>query len=426
MQDESNNDELLDRATGLLHDTPVAQPPGEDLIAQTLSRLAVESESPNFNWKIFIMKNRSWAAAAVIAIVSGIALLWAFQRQSSVAFGDVLAKVRDISAVSFNIKSTLGGASNQPAHPFTAQVTVEEPSKMREVLPPGRMIAILDCAKGQQLMLDPIAKTAERMEFKGDGFKRAQQMNMLDQFRNFDSKDFHPVGTKIIDQHKLQGFVKSDATGQTTVWVDPATRLPMRMEMSGGILLTGQQFEFTDFNWNPQVDDNMFSLTPPAGYKLSQMSIDMSSVSEQGLISGLRHFAEFNNGQFPDSFTMADLMKAIRNAKSPRLKPQDASNLEALKAAMMEQRQQSMKQFMPIARAIAFVDNSENGSDWHYAGKGVKLNDSARPIMWYKPKGLHRYRVIDATLHVSEVDADHLPQVPSEAIGSLTAPPVAK
>ncbi len=96
MQDQLNNDDLLDQATAALRNTPVTQGPSEDLIAQTLSRLEAESDSDRstFNWKIFIMKHRPLAAAAVVIIVSAGCPAVVFPGSSNFAFGAVLEKVR--------------------------------------------------------------------------------------------------------------------------------------------------------------------------------------------------------------------------------------------------------------------------------------------------------------------------------------------
>ena len=65
----------------------------------------------------------------------------------------------------------------------------------------------------------------------------------------------------------------------TTLWVDAATKLPLRLEyeltdpkvLPAGV--SALEFVLTDFTWDPELDgfksaDELFSLTPPAGHKL--------------------------------------------------------------------------------------------------------------------------------------------------------------
>ena len=56
-------------------------------------------------------------------------------------------------------------------------------------------------------------------------------------------------------------------------------------------------------------------------------------------------------------------------------------------------------------------------NDPHYVGGGVKLGTPDRPILWYKPTGSEKYRVIYADLSVKEVPAAEAPKAP-ESEGS--------
>jgi outer membrane lipoprotein-sorting protein len=420
MQDQLNNDDLLDQATAALRNTPVVQGPSEDLIAQTLSRLEVESDSDRstFNWKIFIMKHRPLAAAAVVIIVSATALLIFLQRPDNLAFGQVIEKVRAISAVSFKMR----GKVQIPDGALTdmdAQVTVADPFKMREVINSNTTV-ILDGHAAKELMLNSEKKTALLMDMGKSPIPQAANADVLDNFRKFDPKEFKPIGQKTINNVKVAGFRSEKPNLTQTVWVDPITKLPIQMETKlSGPVAPNVEAVMTDFDWNPEIDETTFSLTTPDGYKTETVSMDMSSLSEQDVVTGLHSFAEFNNDTFPDAFNMMELMHVISKAKSSLLKQQAATDPEVVKQNMM-------KQFLPITRAMAFTMGPQNGSDWRYAGKGAKLNDANRPVFWYLPKNSQVYHVIDAELKVTEVPADQLPKIPSVSISSPMSIPTSK
>ncbi|HEX3357249.1 MAG TPA: DUF2092 domain-containing protein [Tepidisphaeraceae bacterium] len=411
MQDQLNNDDLLDQATAALRDVPVSQGPPEDLIAKTLERLAAESESDRspFNWKIFIMKHRPLTAAAVVTIVSAVALLWFISRPSNLAFGAVIEKVRTISAVSFKMSGKVQ-LPNLPIQDVVAEVTVAEPFKMREIINKEHLVMVIDMSAGKQMMLDPKRKSAMFLDMGKNVSPQMANVNVLDHFKKFDPKDFKPVGEKMIEQKKVTGFKNESATGTQTVWVDPDTQLPIQMETKySGPMFPTMDVAMTDFDWNPQIDDSTFSLTPPEGYKSDTMSMDMSSLSEKDLTDGLHQLAEYNDGAFPDSLGMMGMMQAIKKHIEHMPKPDHAApaDVDAMRKAQMAE-------IMPVLRAMTFLAKQ---TDTHYAGKGAKLNEANRPIVWYRPTDAKQYRLIDAALNVTDVDADHLPQIPSEPVG---------
>ena len=51
-------------------------------------------------------------------------------------------------------------------------------------------------------------------------------------------------------------------------------------------------------------------------------------------------------------------------------------------------------------------------NDRHYAGGGVKIGTPDRPILWYKPTGAEKYRVIYADLSVKELAPEDVKKFP--------------
>ena len=75
------------------------------------------------------------------------------------------------------------------------------------------------------------------------------------------------LGEKEIDGRRVVGFCLSGRGVVLSLWGDPKTRLPVRVEgtfaLSPNLKLTESDFEF-----NVPMDKSLFSLEPPAGYKL--------------------------------------------------------------------------------------------------------------------------------------------------------------
>ena len=89
---------------------------------------------------------------------------------------------------------------------------------------------------------------------------------------------------------------------------------------------------------------------------------------------------------------------------------------EVMKAAMpiiQEQTQKQMPLMQKRMRGITFYAMLTPENDPHYAGKGVKLGTPNRPILWYKPTGAAKYRVIYADLSVKELPAEEVKKLPT-------------
>ena len=68
-----------------------------------------------------------------------------------------------------------------------------------------------------------------------------------------------------------------------------------------------------------------------------------------------------------------------------------------------------IKESVKLGRGFGFALALQPAAKAYYAGKGVAQGSKDRPIFWYSPTGSQRYRVIDATLEVK--DMDNAPQV---------------
>ena len=407
----SNNlpDDLLAKAVASLRDVPTSAGPTSDVIEQTLARIQgaqATHAAPRFNWRI-IMKPRFSLAAAAVLIVALIGTLWFhFAAPGSVAWGDVIAKVSTIRSASFKSVTTVR-LPNMPVQTVNAQVTLAAPSRMRQVTEPIGMITICDWRAGKWLTLDPAGKTASVMSMSNLP-KAADQANILDDIRNTNARDYENVGERVIDNHPTVGFRKTDPAGmEKTTWVQKETQLPLEIDIEthGGILGT-QSTVFNDFKWDVPIDEKEFSTTPPEGYAIQNLKMDLSSPTETDLVLALRTMAELNDDTYPDRFDVAGLAAVIaRNT----VKLSRENSGEQLKKLQDEMVQRSMK----IGRAWMFISDPKNGSDFHYAGKAIKLDQPDTAIVWYKPAAGEMYRVIDADGSVHEAKTSDLPKVDS-------------
>jgi hypothetical protein len=158
------------------------------------------------------------------------------------------------------------------------------------------------------------------------------------------------------------------------------------------------ELTFSDFEFDVELSDELFSLTPPAGYTVTRDTIDMSKPSENDFVDALRTFAKINDGAFPDAVNLLEGIKMVGVYRRQLADmPENEREAEINRVRKM------------FARAFTFPYRVGDAADVGYAGKGVKPGDGDKPIFWYKPAGSDKYRVIRADLSV--VETDKAPQV---------------
>jgi hypothetical protein len=261
------------------------------------------------------------------------------------------------------------------------------------------------------LILTPQKKRAMIMRMTG---RDSEQTNLLNRVLKLDEKQARPIGQKEIAGHMTDGFRLDTATQNNTFWIDRKTRLPVQVEFAGKPGYTPlMNLVMTDFEWNVTIDESLVSMTPPPGYEQNDVSLDISTPTENDLLAGLKSFAEFSQERFPDDFSMKGLSVIAKplEAKKDTIPPAEKMKIT--------------QRLMPIVRAIQFAGNPTIGQDWHYAGKNVPLGQPRTPIAWYKPKDSPTFRVIYADLTVTDVQPADVPTVASVTIQPYPTPPAA-
>ena len=211
-----------------------------------------------------------------------------------------------------------------------------------------------------------------------------------------------------------------------SIWGDPQTGLPIRIETTDR-LEPGAKSISSDFVFNVELDESLFNMEPPAGYKVEHLRFKFTVGNEKDIVEALRFFSEVSGGAFPNDFgTQAH--ELLRNSGIV-LKPGKSVDAEVRKwikaqhwageQKLTDEQKQKVDAFREQAvsdrmsqctRALRFVVGLLPQADVHYAGKGVKFGAADKPIFWYRPTNGKKYRVIYADLSVR--DADTPPDVP--------------
>jgi outer membrane lipoprotein-sorting protein len=396
-------DDLLDRAvSALLRTTPMADGPSEETIARTLAALEAASRSPS---KILFSRRNTMLvilkmAAALLMAGGGLFYLGGtYLKGAPMSFEEVAQKLQDAHTIAYFMTMELPGTRT----PVTQRVFFKEPGLARiEAVPAGGPIIILNRGGGKRLVLDPNARSAMLLEGPLPGEPKGADQDLAvsetENFRKLAQKKGEPAGEKKIGNIQAQGFrVKGEMGYEQVIWVDPQTRAPVQVEISGKFG-GGQAFRNTvsDFQLDPKLDDSLFSLEPPQGYALQKVSLAAPADEDDGkpetaVAKLLRMYAERAGGQFPRRID--DWVDYGEKLKGMKIQGPTDPNM--------------MRLVNLVSRVQILL--LESRKDYGYKPEGVKLGEADKILFWYKPKGKATYRALFGDLHPADVTADQLP-----------------
>jgi len=345
-----------------------------------------------------IMKSRitKLAAAAMIIIAVASAIHFLGSPIEGVAWADVVRPILTTRTVVFNVITVEG--ENVP---ITKVMNMGTQRVRSEVLSADgktvQAIVIFDYATSRMLELIPNKKIAVLIELKDIPEKPENVLetmrNIITELQNDPNVSVEPLGEKEIDGQIAKGFRATGPDVELTIWADPQTALPIRIEQKWRQM----QFVCTDFQFDIEMDESLFSMEIPEGYSaLPKAELPIASSTEKDLIETLRIWAEIIlDGVFPKDFSGQVYVDDVHKNREKFAKLQQEQKLELA---------------MKLGPGFIFVQLLKAENDWHYVDKNVKLGDAESPICWYRPEGSETYRVIYGDLSVKDVVPSNLPK----------------
>ncbi len=341
-------------------------------------------------------------AAAVLMALGGLFYVAFFPSTEATAFAEVAQKLRDAHTLTYRLTVE----SPELKTRMTMRALFKEPSFFRAELD-GGMVSIIDGKLGKQLMLDPATKTALLVEGKAPEapLGPAAAVGLVEHLRQLTEGDAQHVGDQAIGDIQARGYLVKNKTFGTemTVWVNPGTRLPLRIESSDRIQGKDYQATMSDFQIDPVLDDALFRVVPPPGYAVRKAESNFLEMDEKTFLNPeksaaalLRIFAEKTGGTFPKRLDdLAEFNEKMFPKTKKRGELPDAETMKVLLTA---------GRFMMATRPLK--------GGFGYRSEGVKLGDADKILFWYRPEGATIYRVLYGDLHVSDVTEDKLPEKP--------------
>ena len=416
-------------------------------------------------WRWIMRSPVSRIAAAVIFVlaITGVAMLFQGGGGAAFALADFAAPILEAKTVKCKMTIEMKGP---PARTITSEVMTLDGARMRQVmeLPESKVVTIEDSSQGKSLMLVAASKTATVLtSTQNRKDKTPESGGLFTLFRLFQLVEEKPgavehesLGEKEIDGRKVVGFHISSQPHDLILWGDPKTGLPVRVEMTSGIE-GSVKATFSDFVFNVDMDESLFSLEPPAGYTVRNAKTDHSPEEEKDLIEMFREYSKLSHGAFPDSLDFLttttifgkkaglrmSIQKMWEDFAPGKGKPNEVQRrkLEELMLKLTEgklneeQIAEQVEEFIEthglktaevgeaqaqeteefgqaqineilqrVQRGLNFANKLPPNADAHYVGKGVSFGAADTPIFWYRPKDSKNYRVIYADLSVRDSD----------------------
>lgn len=390
-RDDTAND-VLEQSLAELRAAPVPDGPPPALVADTLAALREAARTDRRQLKIqrsTTMRYLTRIAAALVLIAGTAAMLFLAGKTSAVALADVVQKVRDAKTLTYTVTST----SEATGTSVTLKNFQLGDGRERIEFPTGS-ISITDPRARKTLMLDPRSKTAFVSEFTaGADALHYDPVAQLKSLRDAGAKD---LGVKEVAGRKLHGFASTSDTPRTTVWVDPQSGTPVSVEFTVPVSGSWSKIVMTDFVVDAKLDESLFSLEVPAGYKLHNQdgvpaarAVAIGVDPEQHVIEALRGYARLANGKFPAK--LDDWSAYItRLTEGGRAMNDDDSKLIG-----------------HVGAITPFLVSLPRDA-WAYTGDGKSQGDKDALIFWYrKPDNTHRALYGDLTFRT--VKAEDLP-----------------
>lgn len=349
-------------------------------------------------WRTFMKNRKTEIAAAAMTIIAALVAIDHFGGSvsvSGVVWADVLEKVDATRTVMYVLEIENG----DDREVFTSRATEPYRWRLDTIESPNRYSAsIHDGEINKCLLLYPDTKMAVLNNDEGyPGYRINTYEKLKRDLRDGTEKN---LGTVTLDGRDTVCFEIEKGSSVITVWADPQTALPIRIEEVSG--KDGRMRTLrSEITFDIEFDEQLFSMAPPEGYSLLDFETGRIQtpfeLTEKHLIEGLAVYPKYLDGRFCTRFRGGKPMTdELRKKCSEEVQKLSWSDEEANKSSL----------------ACEFIDRLPDGSDYQYVGEDVTFGDADVPVCWWKPPGSKTYRVIYSDLSVRDVEAADLPEVP--------------
>ena len=360
-----------------------------ELLGRNTHHLSLIERFQNMSFKSKAATIFSLAASVAVAFI-----ILASATGSSVAFAQVAEKLRTARTLSFDWSveresdaKVLGHGRNLFMVPGKVRIEFAGDAG-------SQTYAVLDTPGQKILFADAKQKTARVVPLKASGGVD-KAAKAIDDIRSFKEQGARSLGGKQIDGVAAKGFEVDRANGPITVWANAATGDPIRIEILDKKNPDGLTRQiWTNIKLDPQLDLQLFSVAPPADYKLTAgLPSKVEGTPANFVADFLKLYAKHMNGQFPPSLTDAG------KTMIEKLKPVDSNSPPSLELIQLP---------FYISVLSSVTGHGGQGERWQYY-PGRKLGEADKIVFWLRDKKTGNYLAVYGDLRVEPIDEANLP-----------------
>ena len=340
-----------------------------------------------------IMHNRIIRFSAVAAVICAATLgVIFFNQTESTAYANVVQMLQQLRTLTYTLTTQVNDGSGSE---ISTRWLYKDPSYLRTETEGGH-VTIIDGTQGTQMSLIPENMTyligKFEMTDKADDGPFATIANL----RTLPAQADEYLGEQEFDTGKAEGFRVTVGDASTTVWIDVKTRALVRVEQAYADA-PGMNYTMDDISLDEEIEDTLFSLTPPPEFTQSVTLDAGTGGSEEQFVEFLRFWSTelTQDNTFPPVVLGPQMSKVM---------------IDMVKQGKFHQEKLMEFDQNETYQALLWLANLPKESNWRYLGENVTYGDPAQPIFWYRTAGDTNYRVIYADLHIEEVLPEDLPQ----------------
>jgi outer membrane lipoprotein-sorting protein len=274
-RDQLASDEVLDEAVHCFRSMVIQDNPPAQLSQSVLADL--NDAGPKVSLPVGRQRRRGrdpatasrrWSGTvASLAAITLLCLGFWFTVSGNVSLADaVVDAVSRVKSVTYEIVETVDGKPDK-----STRVMVSGPERIRAEFPNGEVL-IVDTSKERQIRLISKAKRAiVRSAFASDAVSTvaSHRLSPLESLRKMGDFATSELPSRVIEGKQMIGFLCNEGPYvNLKVWVDPDTKLPVRMESScrddAGNMV---QEVVRNFVYDSSIDDSLFAVGVPADYE---------------------------------------------------------------------------------------------------------------------------------------------------------------
>lgn len=361
-------------------------------------RLGLDSGGARI-WRIAMKSGVTKVAVAALIVLAAALALYTFTGPGATnVYAQVVDRLQKARTMTFSVVNKTGMESMPTVR---TQIAFKEPGSMRIASADGFVTVVQ--ASGDDLRgvnLIPLQKKYGEFRLSNllDNPNPGPYMS-AETLRALPAQADEALGRAEIDDRLLEGYRVYQDDTTVTVWIDATTGELARAELEFATA-PGMNMILSDFQFDVDLGDALFSLEPPADYTPLgvELQADATAMAEADLIAFLRVWSSWTtDGVFPPTVNGPELGPiTLQMAAEGKLVGPVAPGYEG------------DQQYQIMYRGMAFLGGLPMDT-WRYAGQNVPFGDPQTPIFWYRPDGSATWRMIYADLHVADVAPEDLP-----------------